>query len=151
MIGSRVLAGVGGGTTRSGAHSLVGILGLSKSYPDRLFLAVRAFESMTIWCEDRNGIPRIRGTGSPVLTLARKVYDFQLPFPDDSSIFTYSLQNNGESESDERLSSSGGSGYRCKPSSSTVAELITTEGQPMSSIADKEEETQRHWARRRPM
>ena len=70
----------GGGATHSGAHSLVGIFGLSNSYPVRLFLAVREFGSMTIWCEDKNGIPRIRGTGSPVLTLARNVADTQLPF-----------------------------------------------------------------------
>ena len=85
---------------------------------------------------DKNGIPRMRDTGRPILTLARNVVDFQLPFPEDNSIFTYSLQDIGDSESDERLSSSGGSGYRCKPSLLARAELITVEGQPMSSNAD---------------
>jgi hypothetical protein len=83
-----VLGGVGGGTTRSGAHSLVGISGCSISYPVHLSLAVRAFELMTICWEERNGIPRIRDMGSPILTLAQKTVDFQLPFPDDNSIFT---------------------------------------------------------------
>src|SRR5271168_4288717 len=87
-------------------------------------------------CEERNGIPRMRGTGNPVLTLARNTVDFQLPFPDDSSIFTYSLQDNGESVSDERLSSLGGNGYRHNLSSLARSELITTEGQPMLSSAD---------------
>src|SRR5271168_5531547 len=91
---------------------------------------------MTICCEERNGIPRIRGTGSPTLTLARKTVDFQPPFPDDNSSFTYSLQDSGNSESDERLSSLGGKGYRCKPSSLARLELITIEGQPTSSSAE---------------
>src|ERR1700678_1465290 len=91
---------------------------------------------MTMCREERNGIPRIRGTGSPTLILARKTVDFQLPFPDDKSSFTYSLQDNGDSESDERLSSLGGKGYRRKPRSLARSELITTEGQPMSSSAE---------------
>src|ERR1700678_2005490 len=85
---------------------------------------------MTMCWGARNGIPRIRDTGSPTLTLAQKTVDFQLPFPDDNSSFTYSLQDSGDSESDERLSSLGGRGYRHKPSS-----LITIEGQPTSSRA----------------
>ena len=89
---------------------------------------------MICW-DERNGIPRMRGTGRPVLTLARKTVDFRLPFPDDSSNFTYSLQDKGNSESDERLSSSSSKGYRHNPSLSTGLELITTEGQPMSSNA----------------
>ena len=93
--------------------------------------------------DERNGIPRMRGTGRPVLTLARKTVDFQLPFPDNSSNLTYSLQDKGDSESDERLSSSSGKGYQHNPSSSTRLELITTEGQPMSSNAGG---TQRCWA-----
>src|ERR1700678_1677470 len=87
-------------------------------------------------CDKRNGILRMRGTGNPVLTLARNTVDFQLPFPDDSSIFTYSLQDNGESVSDDRLSSLGGNGYRRNPSWLARSELITIEGQPMSSSAD---------------
>ena len=83
----------------------------------------------------KNGIPRIRGTGSPVLTLAWNIFDFRMLFPDDNSIFTYSLQDNGDSESNERLYSSSGREYQCNPSSLVRAELITTEGQPMSSIA----------------
>src|ERR1700678_1897820 len=72
----RFLGGVGGGTTRSGAHTLVGISGCRISYPVCLSLAVRAFELMTICWEERNGIPRIRGTGSSILTLARKTVNF---------------------------------------------------------------------------
>jgi hypothetical protein len=132
----RVFAGFGRGATFGlGVHLLVRIIGLSRSYPVRLSLAVREFESMTICCADRNGIPRIRDTGSPKLTLVRKVVDFQLPFPDDNSIFTYSLHDSGDSDSDERLSSSGGRGYRRNSSLSTRSELITVEGQPMSSSA----------------
>ena len=91
---------------------------------------------MTMCWEERNGIPRIRDTGSPTLTLARKTVDFQLPFPDDNSSFTYSLQDKGDSESVERLSSLGGRGYRRNPSSLTRSELITIEGQPTSSRAE---------------
>lgn len=90
---------------------------------------------MIIWCEDKNGIPRISGTGSPVLTFAQNVINFQLPFPNDNSILTYSLQDSSDSESEERLSSSGGKGYRHNLSLLESIELITIEGQPMSSIA----------------
>ena len=122
------LGGVGGGAACSGAHSLEGTSGLRRSYPVRLSLAVQEFESMTICCVDKNGIPRIRGTGSPVLTLAQNIVDFQLLFPDDNSNLTYSLQDIGDLDNDERLSSSCGKGYRCRPSSLAQAELITTEG-----------------------
>ena len=44
-----VLGGVEGGTARSGAHILVGIFGLIKSYPVRLSLAVRELGSITMW------------------------------------------------------------------------------------------------------
>src|ERR1700678_1837467 len=130
------LGGVGGGITRSGAQTLVGISGCRISYPVRLSLAVRALESMTICWEARNGIPRIRGTGSPILILRQKTVDFQLPFPDDNSIFTYSLQDSGDSESEERLSSSGGKGYRRRPNPLARSESITTEGHLTSSRAE---------------
>jgi hypothetical protein len=63
---------------------------------------------MTIYSPDKNGIPNINGIHRPTLTLALTTLEVQFPSADDTFNFTYSLQLNGDSDSDNKLFSSAG-------------------------------------------
>lgn len=101
--------GVGGGTTCSGTQICGGMEGwLRMLYPTCLSIAVWASASITMWHPTMNGIPKIIGTDKPSLTFAWMTPDFQVPCPQESSNFTYSVQVRGVLERELRLSSSVG-------------------------------------------
>ena len=61
-------------------------------------------------------------------TLALIVLDFHVPPPTEIETLTYQLQGRRELESEDRLSSLGGSGMRGRPNDATRAPLITVGG-----------------------
>ena len=135
-LGTQTFFSIGSGGTHGIVFAqVIGEGGFRMLYLVCLFMAVHSCESIRICSDESHGIPRIMGNGSPLFTFISCTLDFHAPCPDYNSNFTYSLQMSSICESDDKLLSLLGSGYRWSLRQSQSSALITVQGQPMSISA----------------